>query len=168
MMAVPFFVVGFLLREFDFMNLRFKPMILLCLIAYFLIMVPRNGWCSSDGGVYGNWMILYYVNALVGTLIVLIFSTYVSDRDSYIEEIGRNTIAILGTHAFFATPIKVIMVYLFGNEVMHTLPYIIIVPVVVIILSVMAARPIKRYVPFAVGKRGTGLMPVKAGKVAGM
>jgi fucose 4-O-acetylase-like acetyltransferase len=155
MMAVPFYVAGFMLRRIDFQNLRFKIWILLALVVCFVYMVPLNGKCESDGAFYGNWMILYYFNAMMGILIVIILSSYLSNiwGGHLMEKIGRNTLAILGIHRFFAIPIQVVCVSLLGYDVMKSTLYIIIVPIVVIIASLYAANPISRYVPFAVGKR---------------
>lgn len=153
MMSTPFFVCGFLLRRIDFQKINYKPLFLFVLIVYFVIIVPYNGKCYSVAGIYGNWMGVHYFNGLVGIFITLLLSTYVGRYGSFVEKIGRNTLVVLGMNAFFLKPLQVISVYFFGNNSMHSILFIIIVPILVVIGCMAIAIPINKYIPFAVGKK---------------
>lgn len=153
MMATLFYVTGFLIRKIDFAIIKFKLIILVLLLTYFIFVIPLNGRCGSVIGNYGKWMVIYYINALVGILMVLILSTYLTYKKSYLQVIGNNTLVILGTHLFFIRPIKIIFVYLFGNNCIYSIIYILIVPIIAIICCLYINRYIIKYIPFAVGKR---------------
>ena len=152
LMSTPFYVAGFWVSKFDIQNLRFKPLILLCLILYFILVVPFNGTCSSDGARYGNWLFFYYFNAIVGTMIVLISSLYVQ-KCNILEKIGRNTLVILGTHAFFIKAMQIVSVLIWGTESMHSLFYVTLVPLITIACCFPVGILVNKYIPFAVGKK---------------
>ena len=153
MLSTPFYCMGFLLRRVDFRNISYKPFLLLVLLIYFVMVVPLNGKCDIDAQNYGNWMVVFYMNSLVGIFITLLLSTYVGRYGSFVKKMGENTLVILGMVAFFTKPLQVMSVYLFGYDSMCSPLYIIIVPVLVIIGSMAIAIPIKKYIPFAVGKK---------------
>ena len=153
MMATPFFVVGFLVRKVNFTIIKYKSIVLVLLLLYFIFVVPLNGKCESDAAIYGNWMAIYYINAIVGSLLVLIISTYAAYKNSYLQKIGRNTLVILGMHSFFTKFMQIIAVYLFGYNSMSSIIYILVVPIIAIICCLYINRYITKYIPFAVGKR---------------
>lgn len=153
MMAVPFFIAGYLMRKVDYIHLNYKPLILLLLLLYFIFIVPLNGMCGSLGGHYGNSMIVYYFNALVGILMALLLSTYITCKNGYIQKVGRNTLVILGMHAFFIRAAQIISVSLFGTNSMNSIIYIIIVPIIAIVCCIFISPYISKYIPSAVGKR---------------
>lgn len=153
MMATPFYVAGFFMRKIDFTLVKYKLLIFVLLLSYFFFITPLNGRCESVFGIYGKWMVIYYINAIVGTLMVILLSTYLTCKKSYLQKIGCNTLVILGTHLFFTRPIQIISVYLFGNNCMSSIIYILVVPIIAIICCLYINRYIIKYIPFAVGKR---------------
>ena len=155
MLATPFYVIGFLICKIDFSKIRFFvsfPFFLL-LVSYFIFIIPKNGLCDLNGGVYGNCIAVYFINALVGSIIVLLLSTYVSRIDKFLEVVGRNTLVILGLHAFFVRLMQVVSVFLFGSESMYSSLFIIIVPIIAILCCIIISDPIYRYIPLAVGRK---------------
>lgn len=152
MLSTPFFCIGFLMRKIDFQVIRFKPILICLLLIYFIAVIPLNGKCNSDGAVYGNWMFAYYVNALVGIIIILLLSSYVSRFAHFIESIGKNTLIILGMHGIFFKFIQTFCVFLFGYNSLYSLVYIIIAPLFVVLLCMAISGPFNIYFPYAVGK----------------
>ena len=155
MLSTPFFCIGFLLRKMDFQNIRFKSILIFFLLIYFITVIPLNGKCDSDAAVYGNWMVAYYVNALVGIMITLLFSSYISRFARLIGSVGRNTLIILGMHGIFFKFIQTFCVFLFGYNSVYSFVYIIIAPLFVIFLCMIVSAPLKKYIPFAVGEKGS-------------
>ena len=153
MMATPFFIAGFLMRKLDFTQIKYKYLIILLLLLYFILIIPHNGPCKSDSANYGNWMVVYYINAIVGTLMVLLLSTYIPYKNNYLQKIGRNTLVILGMHSFFIRPMQMISVYLFGYNSMYSISYIVIVPIIAIICCLYIKRYLIKLFPIALGKR---------------
>lgn len=153
MLSTPFFCIGFLLRKIDFQNIRFKPIFFLLLLIYFFAVIPLNGKCDSDAAVYGNWMFVYYVNALVGIIITLLLSSYVSRFVHVIESVGKNTLVILGMHGIFFKFVQASSVFMFGYNSAYSLVYIIFAPLFVIFLCMVVSVPLKKYIPSAVGKK---------------
>lgn len=153
MMATPFFIAGFLMRKVDFTQIKYRYLIILFLLLYFVFIIPLNGPSNSDGAIFGNWMVVYYMNAIVGTLIVLLLSTYITYKNNYLQKIGCNTLVILGMHSFFIKLMQIISVYLFGYDSMYSVIYIIVVPIIAIICCLYINRYIVKYFPIALGKR---------------
>ena len=153
MMATPFFIAGFLMCKVDFTQIKYKYLIIPFLILYFIFIIPLNGPSNSDGANFGNWMVVYYINAIVGTLIVLLISTYITHKNNYLQKIGCNTLVILGLHAFFLKAMQIISVYFLGYDSMYSVIYIIVVPIIAIICCLYMNRYIIKYFPIALGKR---------------
>ena len=143
------------MRKIDFQNIRFKPVLIFFLLIYFITVIPLNGKCDSDAAVYGNWMVAYYANALVGIIITLLLSSYVSRYVHLIGSVGKNTLIILGMHGIFFKFIQTFCVFLFGYNSMCSIVYIIFAPLFVLFLCMIVSAPLKKYIPSAVGIKRT-------------
>jgi len=152
MLSTPFFCIGFLMRKIDFEVIRFKPILICLLLIYFIAVIPLNGKCDSDAAVYGNWLSLYYVNALVGIISTLLISSYISSFAHLIRSVGKNTLIILGMHGIFFKLIQAFSILGGGSNSVYSYMYIIIAPLFVIYICMAISAPFNKYFPYAVGK----------------
>ena len=97
-------------------------------------------------------MVAYYVNALVGIMITLLLSSYVSRYVHFIGSVGKNTLIILGMHGIFFKPIQAFCFFMFGSNSVCSLVYIIVAPLFIIFLCMTISAPFNKYLPYAVGK----------------
>ena len=89
--------------------------------------------------IYGKSILLFYVNAVIATIMVLVACSFIAGKriSRYLELIGQQTLVILGMHAFPMIVMKVAGVLFFGNAVLSSLPFILLVSVVVLVVSYM-------------------------------
>lgn len=137
MMAFPFYVWGYFLRNYNIQNIPYKKVSSITLILYFIFIIPLNGFCTIDECIYGKSIILFYLNAVIGTVTVLSLCSSITQmcNCNIIETVGRKTLVILGLHAFPLIIMKVLGVVLFGNSVLSSPIFILIVSLVVMVSS---------------------------------
>lgn len=89
--------------------------------------------------------------------MVLVACSFIAGKriSRYLELIGQQTLVILGMHAFPMIVMKVAGVLFFGNAVLSSLPFILLVSVVVLVVSYMMGVIISKYAPFMLSPRTT-------------
>lgn len=137
MMALPFYVWGYYLRSFNIQNIPYKDVSSIAMILYFIFIIPLNGFCTIDECIYGKSIILFYLNAVIGTIMVLSLCSTAAQicNCNVIESVGRRTLVILGIHAFPLIIMKVLGVVLWGNSVLSSPIFILIVSLIVMVSS---------------------------------
>ena len=150
-MGLPFYAVGYLLKGFDFSKIKFRPLITLLLLTIYVISAFYNGICGIDERNYGRYMVLFYLNAVIGTIAVILFFSQVK-MPEYVHDVGRNTLLILGLSGFPILAYKVIEMYVFGQSLISH--FYVYVPLS--ILSIVVIMPLRgffnKYLPFVLGK----------------
>jgi uncharacterized membrane protein YcfT len=81
--------------------------------------------------------------------MVLVACSYIVGKriSRFLELIGQHTLVILGMHAFPMIIMKVAGVLFLGNAVLSSLPFILLVSVVVLVVSYMMGIIISKYAP---------------------
>ena len=151
MMAMPFYLLGHTLRSVDFRTIPYRGLLLSVCVAYFILVVPKNGFCTIDECIYGGSLVVFYLNGMTGSLMLLLAASFINSCRA-IEYAGRNTLVVMGMHPFCSIPLKVVCVYLWGSDVLCSPYYLIVAPVIITIGSLMLSVPINRYCPAIVGK----------------
>lgn len=143
MLALPFFVFGYGVKKIDVRLWSNKPIILIACVLYFILIIPLNGNCTIAECKYGNNLGLFYLNGIIGTIMVVMAASLV--RSCLLaEKIGRHTLMILGLHPFFSIPIKVICVWIFGNAILSRSIYIILMSILVTLGAAVFGMTAKR------------------------
>lgn len=157
MMAMPFYCLGYALRDIDFSGIPHRGYFFMILALFFVFIIPLNGFCTIDECIYGKSILLFYVNAVIATIMVLVACSFIAGKriSRYLELIGQQTLVILGMHAFPMIVMKVAGVLFFGNAVLSSLPFILLVSVVVLVVSYMMGIIISKYAPFMLSPRTT-------------
>lgn len=150
-MALPFYAFGYLLKGIDFKAINYRPLITVVLAAFYVVSSLYNGLCGIDELLFGKNIVLYYLNAVVGTLAVILFFSMV-EMPEYIHSVGRNTLLILGMSAFPVFIYKFFQTLIFHDT--YIAHYYIYVPLsVACIVVIMPLRKFfEKYLPFALGK----------------
>lgn len=120
MMAMPFYCLGYALRDIDFSGIPHRGYLFLILALFFVFLIPLNGFCTIDECIYGKSILLFYVNAVIATIMVLVACSFIAGKriSRFLELIGQHTLVILGMHAFPMIVMKVAGVLFFGNAVL--------------------------------------------------
>lgn len=104
-LALPIYFAGYLCHRQDILRLVGRNLVGLVFtlagISYILFVSVHNGYVSMDGCLYGDSLLMFYVNAIVGSLSCIAFFKLLSIKSLYLNRIGASTITILGTHTYF-------------------------------------------------------------------
>lgn len=103
--AIPFFVVGLLMgkNEVKFGKLLTAPFEMkIFLLVIFVIICSIQGFCSMGGCRYGYNYIFYFINALIGTYLLICTCRLLPER-KYVILLSTGTFLILGLHRTLST-----------------------------------------------------------------
>lgn len=153
MMAFPFYYVGCKYKDLIEKMIFRKNAYLYALICFLLLigMVELNGKVSVYDVSFGSkglptylCVTLFYVTAIVGSVMMLFLSTYFKGNLK-ITYIATSLITILGIQAVFNDPYR---------DLLHETNYFIIsiLSCIILLLCVGIHWLIMRYIPFALGK----------------
>lgn len=150
-MALPFYAFGYLIKGIDFKQIRYRLWITVALAVFYVISSLYNGLCGIDELLFGKNIVLYYLNAVAGTLAVILFFSMV-EMPEYVHSVGRNTLLILGMSAFPVLIYKMIQTFIIHDSyIAHW--YIYLPLSLACIVVIMPLRKFfNRYLPFALGK----------------
>ena len=107
-MGIPFYVLGFLLKEKGVLSKEVSSKGKLCLAAVILLIVSittshlnQEVYNRIDMNTlqYGKSLLLFYVTGCAGAMCAILFARLFEDKSSkFLSYIGQNTLIILGTH----------------------------------------------------------------------
>ena len=149
MFAFPFFVIGKMLRSVDIIQRVQKVPLYICLflVIPFAYLAIWNGHVSVFRCNFGHYLSLYYINAIVLSLITFITFAklqFASKQNYLVDMTAKGMIVII---AYQMTAIKILEVIIhrtFWGECVITM----VVMVVGVVLSTFAWK----YLPFLFGK----------------
>lgn len=121
LLALPFYIVGYALKHFGILDRLFSyskstSLFVFLFVAtslYLVLWGLQNGYVSIDGFIYGNNIVMFYFNGLVGSLACICVSFLLQRYDVLIHRIGQASLTILGLHSFFCIMGKIIVVSVF-------------------------------------------------------
>lgn len=154
-MGYPFVVMGYYFNKYEMAKyvVNTKKYIICLLGLLFIFFSLINGFVSVDGGIYGQNMLLYYLDGILGIILVifLVFSFDIN-RFNKINYLGEHSLIILVFHTYVIIFSKVILTLL-GFDVSQ-LPFIVSFVIALFCISIVniLVKPIMKYVPFMVGK----------------
>lgn len=152
--AMPYFCAGILLREFNVLNSVIKKLsqvrpiylIFIALIAFGVLypLSEINGNMFMYECGYGNYLLLHYFNAFLGSFAVLTISLIIQNHFSYfnywINLLASGSILVLGFHGI---PLNITMLKfptlisiggeIFGSLMYTFLLYITFIPIIIFV-----------------------------------
>lgn len=154
-MCYPFLILGYFFNKIslqDFLN-KAKYILVLPLGIIFHLLSIKNGLVNVDGGIYGNHLILFYINAFVGILFLICFIFCCKFKKiTTMSFLGQNSLIVLITHGYTLMLIKISLKLIrldLGN--LH-LSISILISLLVMFISYYLSKIILKYIPFIVGK----------------
>lgn len=151
-MAMPFYYIGFQFKEEinKMMSTRINPMVYVVLIGVFAFVVYKLKVTSMLGVYFGRGTMaytvpLFYLNAFIGSFLVLKFSTLFK-KESVVSKTAYSLLSILGLQSFFTIVCRKIGLY--DMNYVATL----FVALAIYVLCHIGHKIIVRYMPFALGK----------------
>lgn len=103
-LSLPIYLAGYLCKKFDlfrFINRNWRGCLIACICVVYVVLVSEwNGSVSVDGCVYGDSLLMFFVNSLIGSVACIAVFKILNIRCSYLSKIGGSTITILGTHFY--------------------------------------------------------------------
>ena len=139
--SLPYFCTGLFLKDKGWkphhISYKFTILLLLCSVIIPLI----NGHCSINSHLYGQSYLIFFVNAIISTIILFILSEKIPNS-RYIVTISKGTFVILGTHM----PILQTLEYLFPDNISF------LFPIITVIICYYLIIICEKYCPILLGK----------------
>lgn len=153
LLAFPFYVFGYITKRSSVIeklseNYSFGLSIL-CFILL-VVLVPLNGRPDIASVWFGNSILLFYLNAIIGSLMCITFAKCLSEIPTLMY-LGKNTLSVLCVHVFFV---------MIGKRVIDLLKFIpsysflycFLVSLFSVTASLMMGAYIMRRWPWMLGK----------------
>ena len=155
-MGLGFYIVGYLLKKYSvcsFINKHVAWMSFLVSICYLWFIGLKNGIINIDGGEWGNSFVMFYVNGVIGSIGCIALAKILPVTLSFISEIGRSTLTILGTHGFIGIVGKTFCVALLHYSP-RDFPILasLLLSVIAVVFGVYVHRYLSKYFPLAIGQ----------------
>ena len=102
-MALPFYMLGCLVKKKSLLDVLTRSRyagfaICAASFVYLYFIGLKNGRIDMNASVYGNNILMFYVNAVVGTVMVVLACSLVTKRIPFLSTIGEYSIVVLGMH----------------------------------------------------------------------
>lgn len=166
-MAIPFYLFGFFLKNFDFSKTDKKSTELIISIALFFSSIILNNIAQSPseridmhGCSYGHNIILFYIVGIINPFFGFFLAKYLSHWNfRLLSYWGQNTIIILGIHFAMIKYLKMVEAYILSN-IFHLQSFNIFamyigntsISIIIMFLCIPFIYVIQRYFPFMLGK----------------
>ena len=139
--SMPFFCLGFFLKDKQWKPYH-QPYYILALLSISFISIPLiNGFCSINSNSYGLSYSLFFINAVASSLLLFIISSYIPST-TFCTIISKGTLLILGLHI----PIMHILDSILPNCFDH------IIPIITLLLCYYPILWLDNWCPLLLGK----------------
>lgn len=154
-MCYPFLLLGYFFNKISLQDLfnKVKYILVFPLGIIFYLLSIKNGLVNVDGGIYGNYLILFYINALLGILFLICFIFCCKfKKDTIISFLGANSLIVLIIHGYILIPIRILLKLAHLDLANLHLSVSILMSLLVMFISYYLSKIILKYIPFIVGK----------------
>lgn len=151
-MAIPIYIAGYITRKYQLIDyiVSYKVLLVILCFLYTLFIAPMNDMVNMDGGYAGKSLPLFYINALIGIIMVIALVSFaIFKRKSILSLIGENTLVVLGLHTLFILAYKFVAYYIYGfiNDCIA-----FAISALVILSIIPCVKFINKYISFVIGK----------------
>ena len=159
-MAIPFYTFGFFMKRFiDKMdpNVISKAVWSILLLVAGILLSRWNGFVDINTSNYGQNILVYYVNGVVGALAIIFFTRiFTNIKSNLFIYLGQNTLIIFAFHLIITGWVKTIYLFILGgdsysNQVFTPVESAVMCAIMIFI-SVIPIYIITKYFPFILGK----------------
>jgi fucose 4-O-acetylase-like acetyltransferase len=151
-MAFPFFALGYLCKKFNRPNKKIVVNSIIAIAAFglTLLLCKYNGGIGINGFNYGKNIIIFYINGISGSVMIIGISMLFNKKLKIITIISNGTIFILAFHSYFAAMIlRIIKMHGQGLNLVVG----ITISLITLLSMVIPIMVVKKYMPIIIGKR---------------
>ncbi len=149
--AMPFFGFGFIFKRlnvnFNIFNktryINFIIVSLIFLILYFLSKI--NGSVDINGNIIGNYSFLFFLNAILGIIGIIILSQQNFQLNGFFTYLSQNTLLILFLHYIFILVIFKIIPHNYMSDIIY-----FVFSIVILVSMYFPVLFINKYFPFLI------------------
>lgn len=164
-LCLPIFLLGYYCKDYIKIiiqqNIKLKLFYIVILFIVYYSLTEMNGLYHVGDGLYGNNIVLYYINALTGSLIIILLSSLFNKMNNYISVLSRNTLIIMCMEVYIYAPFKLVYTRLYHinptNQEYMPLLVGLVIALISLFLSYIPCWFINRYIPFCIGKTKRGI-----------
>ena len=156
-LGLGFYIAGFMFKKLYLIRYLEKKFIsfLTCVTcaSYLWFIGMKNGIINIDGGVWGECIIMFYLNGIIGTIFCISLAKLLPETMTYVAKIGRSTLTILGTHGMVGIVGKILVIGVLCIESNHFPFWItLLLSIFALIAGTYIHQLLLNYIPIAVGK----------------
>ncbi len=163
LMAIPFYMAGWYGRKslYAILNYRYSFLLGIICLVISVIISQANGKVSMMSVVFGNtshqWldMILFYINAIIGTLMLLCFANIFNKELQIVNLISRASISIVGLQ-FIPLTLCWYFYWYYGDRYIVA----VIFSLLIMAFSVIGHIILEKKIPWAIGKSDVNIFGV--------
>jgi hypothetical protein len=163
-MSLPFFSAGYFFQKGRFAfftnfiennkkgdNYK-KVLVIITTLMLVIFLSNYNGRIDTNEYIYGNSLLLFYINAFLGIILIVAMATFYRIQNNIISIISNGTIIILAFHVYlFETLCKIIGMK--GAGIVINPVVAALVALATLLLMIIPIRIIEKYFPILLGKK---------------
>lgn len=155
-LSFPFVAIGYLFSKYKLLeklqDVRFFPFFLIGCICFYWG-AKYNTYVSVDGGLYGNYLILFYINAFWGILLSYYIINLFRFHYEVLAYLGSNSLVVLIFHMYIIMGGKVVYTFLGGNVSEMPVLISLIISIMVMLFCIPVSKLVNDKYSFLVGKK---------------
>lgn len=156
-MAFPLYTFGYCIKKYRVLERLHNKSVCILIsiigILYTYFIGLQNGRVNMDATSFGSSAIMFYVNAIVASVTLIIFAKTINVRSTIIDKIGVSTITILGTHMAVIIVFKTLGSIMFAyNPSALPLWYALTTSFVALIIGCIIHSFLTKRFPIAIGR----------------
>jgi len=155
-MAIPYFILGNFIAKTKVLERVCKKQTQISLLAIFglavFILMKMNGPAQMNGPSYGNNIFLNYLAGIMGSMMVVMASMFISSYlqdNGVVKKLSRNTLFLIFSHWLLLYPGYFIMKKIFETKE-TTNPIVIII--IAMLVTIVILWVSKKMIEYGVGK----------------
>lgn len=160
--SLPFYFEGYLMKKYYVLGmLKNKVLVLMLAIicwVYTATIGMKNGYISVDGCVWGDSLIMFYINGVIGSMACILTFMLVNKEYKFIKQVGMSTLTILATHPYVGIPTKVLTILFLGSFTQYTGTWhAILWSIIPLAFGVIVDKWLTKYCPIVIGKQNENI-----------
>lgn len=157
-MAIPIYGCGYIVKKYNLIECitgKWQSCLLALLgIVYLALIAMMNGKVSMDGMDFGNSIVMFYINAVIGSVTIIFMFKAIDVKWTWLSVVGASTLTILGTHGYISILGRVVGIKLLSIDFScPPLWYALLLTFIGIGFGVICHKLLMKYIPAAIGKK---------------
>lgn len=152
-----FYIIGYLFKHYSVVSIFNNKIIASAFFVfgalYLYYIGLYNGKINMDGCEWGNSVVLFYVNGVIGSLCCISLAKLLPQNIQVLSEVGSSTLTILGTHGLVGIVGKTFCVAVLHYSA-SDFPVLasILLSCIAVVFGIYTHKILLKHIPWAVGK----------------